>query len=792
MTFRFVANLAAGALLSLLSLHANAATVWFADDDKLYLLNPATNSIAHTVNIDGVRSLTVASDGSAWVLTKKRLTRCQTNGTVATDLELKSLALKDADSIALNSRDGSLWLAEGEEDGEREDDDGNGKAKRIVRLNAAGTRVQDFTSPGSVRALVVALDQTLWLLGKKHLWHYSSNGALLASVDLKQATKASPELVAVDSVGVWLWMADEKQLWRLDGDALALAPLKISLSKKAEAISLDPASGTVWIATDSTLQAYGQDGALKKSIDLKTLDIKDPKSLTFDSANAAIWLSHKKALSRFGLDGSRVAVIAVKDTIEAVGVAPFALLPTVSVLSPADGALTGNPQPHLKLSFGATCNASPCGFSPDYFLTYRLSATLNGAEVGGQFALQPGTTESVLVPSSRLPEGQVMLTASVTDSFGQRSEPAVSRFTVDTVPPAITALSPADGALFNSPLVTITGVLSEAANIRITGPGGQTALTGTAFTLPVTLVSGANLFHVTAKDAAGNQTTRPLTFVLDNSPPVLSGLPPADGVTVESSVFSMEGSANETATFTLSKGGVSQTAQGITFRFNAELSPGLNVFTLTATDLAGNQTVREVKVTRQAAGINTTLSAPLSGAIYSSPALISISAEAISQSSGIQRVEFLLDGVVVATVSTAPFAYELSVVNPGGYVLKTRAFDQSGAIALSNEVRVQVLDTPERAARAAWGEFTAALIGGTPQAALSRMSPAAKEKFGPVFKVLDKDLPSIARGWSAPLEVDATEGYAEIAINRLVRGQLRLYFVYLVRGADGSWQVEEM
>ena len=406
------------------------------------------------------------ADGSVWALSKKRLTQYAFGGTVLVDLDLKNLSLKDADFLALDGFDGTLWLAEGKGDDEKDDDDDDGKAKRIVHLDAQGKPLGSFTSPGKLRALALGLDQTLWLLGNKQLWHFAASGALLAAIDLKPFTKEEPKLLAVDAIGVWLWLAGEKQLIRLDGHTPVAAPLKIDLKKHAEALALDPRTGALWLITENSLLAYGADGALKNTVDLKALGIKDPQALAFDPASRSLWLGHDKGLTRFSPEGVKLATLALRDDVDVIGVASFILTPTLALLSPANGLLTNNPAPTFKLGLGALCNANPCEFANGYYSTYNLSAQVNNQPVGASFQFDPLDATASYSPAARLPEGVNVFTAQVQDSFGRLSNTVNSTFTIDTIAPRFSAISPPDGASFTTPQITLTGSIDEPGQVR--------------------------------------------------------------------------------------------------------------------------------------------------------------------------------------------------------------------------------------------------------------------------------------------------------------------------------------
>ena len=587
----------AGLLLSVVSLTTSAGTVWFADSKNLQRLNTTTNQVALTVKAEDIRSLAANADGSVWTLSKKRLTQYALNGAVVVDLDLKVLSLKSADTIALDSRDGSLWVAEGKDDDEKDDDDNDGHAKRIVRLNAAGQRVQDFASPGRIRAMALSLDQSLWLLGNKTLWHYAQSGERLAAIDLKPITKDKPKLLALDALGVWLWMGADKHLIRVDGHTSNVAPLKLNVPKEIELLTIDPRTGDVWAGTEQALYRYADTAALKTTVDLKALGVKDPNVLVFDPANQALWLGHGKNITRFAADGTKLATLAGKEDIEAIAVAPFALAPTLDIVAPTLDQVGNDPLPLFRLKAGAQCNSDPCAFSASYFDSYRLSAKLNGLEIGNLFARLSGTPESTYRPTTRLPDGVHVLTAQATDSFGQVSALRETRFTLDTTPPKFGSVTPADASLFRTPAVTLAGSVDETAGIRLDGPGTSLSASGTTFSFPLTLNEGANRFTLHATDAAGNAADKSLTYTLDSIPPKFLGIAPADGTVSSSPSVTFTGSVDESATIQLSGDGVAQTAMGTSFSFPVILKVGTNVYTITATDKVGNVATTSVRLT---------------------------------------------------------------------------------------------------------------------------------------------------------------------------------------------------
>jgi hypothetical protein len=83
------------------------------------------------------------------------------------------------------------------------------------------------------------------------------------------------------------------------------------------------------------------------------------------------------------------------------------------------------------------------------------------------------------------------------------------------------------------------------------------------------------------------------------------------------------------------------------------------------------------------------ITAPASGATVTGPATVSASA---SDSVGLSRVEFFLDGVLVATDTTAPYSWLFSPTasQNGSRTLNARAYDTSGNSRTSSGVTVNV------------------------------------------------------------------------------------------------------
>lgn len=89
-----------------------------------------------------------------------------------------------------------------------------------------------------------------------------------------------------------------------------------------------------------------------------------------------------------------------------------------------------------------------------------------------------------------------------------------------------------------------------------------------------------------------------------------------------------------------------------------------------------------------------TLTAPANGSAYTAPAAVTMTANASDADGTIARVEFLVNGAVVGTDTSAPYAYTATISAAGTYTLAARAVDDRGATATSAAVTITVSAPP--------------------------------------------------------------------------------------------------
>ncbi|HEX3133381.1 MAG TPA: Ig-like domain-containing protein, partial [Planctomycetota bacterium] len=127
------------------------------------------------------------------------------------------------------------------------------------------------------------------------------------------------------------------------------------------------------------------------------------------------------------------------------------------------------------------------------------------------------------------------------------------------------------------------------------------------------------------------------------------------------------------------------------------LAVGSYSFTARATDSQGlNATSAVVAVTVTAAPVPPTvaLTSPANGATAIAPATVALSATASDSDGSVTQVEFIKDGVVIATDTTAPYAASVSGLTVGSYVFAARATDTQGLTTTTTGATLTVAAAP--------------------------------------------------------------------------------------------------
>jgi hypothetical protein len=679
---RTVRALAATAfLLAAVSTHAS---LWFGDNDGTHRVDAAASRSVLDIRTDPPAALaTDAADDSVWVLTQSRLERYASDGTLRFGAALRTYSnnLGASRLLALNPADGSLWVA---------------TERQLVHVGAGGALLG--ASNVSAVDMAVAQDGTLWVLAANEIRHHAGEGALIASFPLAGPSQGARYLGLDDAGGV-LWLAGAKRLEQRPLASPGTPSLAVTLAETTPGLAVDVRTGTLYVLGQQSVFGFARDGASLFSRDLRQFGIANAQSIVFDFETQSLWVGHQQGLTRLDTGGQHVATLpaTVRAAALAIGRAPVDVEPTLSLVSPAAGQTVTTTVPPIVFQYGADCSGRPCGFPPSYFGSYALAATVDGQTLSATF--DPATGRATATPPT-LGQGTHRILGTATDAFGRASNTVDSSFFVDTIAPRFLTLTPPSGSTFASPGIVIGGSTDDPASIvRLSGsptPAGQN------FSFPVTLALGTNNFTLTAADPFGNTETRFLLYTFDppNVPPTVSITAPADGAR-----FDAPASFAVNATAADPDGAVA----GVAFFVNGQLagtdtlSPystsltnlgvGTYVLTAQATDnRGGTATSAPVTVTvgTPNAAPTVRLTWPKAATSYAAPATIYLTAEAADSDGGIARVEFLRNGALVGTATTAPYAFTATGVAAGSQSFTARAVDDRGAATMSAAVTVSV------------------------------------------------------------------------------------------------------
>jgi hypothetical protein len=130
---------------------------------------------------------------------------------------------------------------------------------------------------------------------------------------------------------------------------------------------------------------------------------------------------------------------------------------------------------------------------------------------------------------------------------------------------------------------------------------------------------------------------------------------------------------------------------------------------------------------------------------------------------------------------------------PGAYEARFNITHTDGT-TVTKTLRIVVQDQQQldQQLRQVWTGMTAALVRGDKAGAMQYLNLQAKEKYGPVFDALLPNMVQILGSFSdlESMDIDGTVG--EYAVNRIIDGINRIFFIYFLRDVDGVWRVDSM
>jgi regulation of enolase protein 1 (concanavalin A-like superfamily) len=257
---------------------------------------------------------------------------------------------------------------------------------------------------------------------------------------------------------------------------------------------------------------------------------------------------------------------------------------------------------------------------------------------------------------------------------------------------------------------------SAVTAFRSTNGTTWTMVGSETLTLPTSFYVGlAVTSHNTSSAATAtftNVTVGPSTP--SSAPPTVSLTAPAAGAT-----FTAPANITITANAADTDDGVAQvqffangallgtdTSSPYSFAWNG-VAAGSYSLTVVARDAGGLVTTSAARsITVNGGGTNTpptvSLTAPASGATYTAPASITISANASDANGSVARVEFYAGSSLVGTDTSSPYSVAWNNVPAGSYSLTAVAYDNAGA-STTAAARSVIVNNPTPPTRAIFG-----------------------------------------------------------------------------------------
>jgi Big-like domain-containing protein/glucodextranase-like protein len=533
-----------------------------------------------------------------------------------------------------------------------------------------------------VAIAVNAADGSVSVLTQSRLARLDARGALQFQLSLNSS---APRLLALNPNDGSVWAGFENQLLHVNGSGAVTLTLSIAADDLAVA-----QDGSLWLLSGQSLQHLDSAGHAISTVPA----VQKSKFIAVDDTGGTVWLGGEKSLIAVTTaDPSRIALsLTAPETISAI----------------AADVQTGQ----LWVLGQQSLFAFRRDGSPALARDLRDFGIANAQALAFDFASQAvwvGHQQGL----SRISTGGLLVATFPADA--KTIAVAIGRAPVE-ITPVVTILAPADGALINNPTPTLRvkydalcgssscgfpnsffSSFSLTATLDGAAVGSSFVFdpaTGTAsYTPPSRLAEGLNTFSAQARDAFGhNSAVVSSSFTLDTIAPSFQNVaPPSGTVFTNTSSVTITGSVDDPAA-TVRLGAQSQ---GATFSFTLTLVEGPNSYTLEARDRAGNLSTFPLTYTFSPpvnAPPTVTITRPLTQSSYSAPASVHVYANAADSDGNVVKVDFLLDGVIRATVM-APGKFDaiLASIPSGNHTLTARATDNLNATATSPPVPISVV-----------------------------------------------------------------------------------------------------
>jgi hypothetical protein len=284
-------------------------------------------------------------------------------------------------------------------------------------------------------------------------------------------------------------------------------------------------------------------------------------------------------------------------------------------------------------------------------------------------------------------EGANAILVSATDAAGNETTVDLSVIS-DRTSPELTIVTPAVDALVANLPVNVQGSVTDLTAVTIVAGGVEANVSGAGWTAAIGgLPDGNRTITVVATDAAGNQTTRTRSFLLDTAAPVVTIESPQAGALTRLDTATVTGTVVDLSTDSVVVAGITAVlgpedgAGRRSFTATVPLGEGDNHVIAVATDRAGRAGQAEVHLTRDSTPPSVDLAAP-------ERITRRLGGEAVVMASdnlGLANVVVTVNGLPMATFTQAPFEAAIVIpadAKPGDLLLlRAVATDHAGNTA---------------------------------------------------------------------------------------------------------------
>lgn len=495
--------------------HATDSSLWIAESEGAIKLLTTTGDVAFEIPVaGGIESLAVSpQDQIIWTFADKILRAYNTDGSLAQTIDISSVISNGkVRGLAVTSE--RIFLA---------------IRKRLYIFDTSGALL--FETQHDLRVKGISLDSTrnqLWLATLEQVLVYDNEGQVVHGMPM-------PNIDTVDEDGeqyrrlvydafldqIWISLTD-KRLRRYSPDGLMVFETTLEKNVLRKFLSPD-GSGGLWASGGKKMGHISNDGQLEFSFK-PFVDHDEPRlvDLVSDPEDQSVWVTNIDTIKRYSSAGlEELEIVPQLGDGIIRGINQFSIQadipePMVTIVNPVDGSVVDTGSPEIELEVEAdSLNSNDIEIQIDSLIT-SVNCTVDDS-------VNPILASCVFL--APLTDAAHLMVVNILNSDGSVAANAESNFTVDTLEPLITIVSPAENAIVTTAQITIVGQLNEPASLTIAGT--QVTLDATQqFDHPLILQAGANAIEMIAEDLAGNISNQTLNLTFEaNSQPTISSQP---------------------------------------------------------------------------------------------------------------------------------------------------------------------------------------------------------------------------------------------------------------------------